>query len=64
MAVTNPLNDMDLQEIKSALSGLEDAESLVRMGSQAGLDLGDYPQRIREAKDKLLRVKQTFFPNS
>ena len=58
----SPLNETDLDDINRALARLGDAEALMTKAQQAGIDIEPFRQRARESKDKLLAIKQSFFP--
>lgn len=62
MPPPNPLTDQDLQDIDKALSDSRDADSLIEKAQQAGLDVEAFRGRNREARERLARIKQTFFP--
>ncbi len=57
-----PLTEADLSDINRALSRLDDAENLIQKSQQAGIDVEPFRQRAREHKDRLLKIKQAFFP--
>jgi len=60
----NPLTEKDLLDIEQALAELEEAEASAQMAQQAGIDVTRELQQIRENREKLLRIKQTYFPNA
>ena len=62
MAVQNPLTPDDLVSIKKALEDANDAKELIGMAEQAGIDVAVFKVRADEAQQRLLRVKQAFFP--
>lgn len=62
MPPPNPLTEGDLEDINKALATAQDAQELIEMAAQAGIDVEAFRQRARDARDRLLRVKQTFFP--
>ena len=57
-----PLSERDLEQINAALVEIESAEGLIAQAKQAGIDLGRQEELARETKEKLLRIKQAFFP--
>lgn len=61
-ARAEPLTETDLQDIDRALTRLGDAEALMVKAQQAGIDIEAFRQRARESKDRLLAIKQSFFP--
>ena len=58
----SPLTETDLADINRALSRLDDAEALMVKSQQAGIDVEAFRARARESKDRLLLIKQSFFP--
>lgn len=58
----SPLTEADLADINRALSRLDDAENLIAKAQQAGIDVEPFRQASRENKDRLLKIKQAFFP--
>ena len=62
MPVPNPLTDQDLQDLDRALQDSRDADELIEMAQRAGLDVKVFRDRNREARERLGRIKQTFFP--
>lgn len=62
MAVQNPLTDQDLTDLKKALDDSRDADELIEMAQRAGLDVEAFRGRNREARERLTRIKNTFFP--
>ena len=57
-----PLTETDLADINRALERLQDAETLIQRAAQARIDVTAFQSRAREAKDRLLAIKQAFFP--
>ena len=62
MAVKNPLTDQDLTDLNKALEDSKDADELIEMAQRAGLDVEAFRGRNREARERLTRIKTTFFP--
>lgn len=56
------LNEDDLTKLQSAIQQAERAEQIAEMAEQAGLDVTQQKARAKEARDRLLRIKNTFFP--
>ncbi len=56
------LTEGDLSQIDGALAEIKDAESIIAQAKQAGIDLTPQENQAREIKEKLLRIKQAFFP--
>jgi predicted negative regulator of RcsB-dependent stress response len=57
-----PLTERDLEQINGALEEIERAEGVIAQAKQAGIDLARQEVEARETKEKLLRIKQAFFP--
>ncbi len=57
-----PLTEHDLEQINAALVEIESAEGIIAQAKRAGIDLGRQEVDARETKEKLLRIKQAFFP--
>jgi len=60
--IASPLTDQDRDDIDKALKTSAQASELIEKAGQAGLDVEAFRQRNRDARDRLLRIKQTFFP--
>lgn len=58
----SPLSEADLADINRALARLKDAEGLIAKAQQAGIDVEPFRERARESEDRLLKIKQSFFP--
>ncbi len=58
----NPLNESDLEQINGALAEIESAEGVIAQAKRAGIELPTQEVLARETKEKLLRIKQAFFP--
>ncbi len=57
-----PLTEHDLEQINAALVEIESAEGIIAQAKAAGIELGPQEVQARETKEKLLRIKQAFFP--
>lgn len=57
-----PLTERDLEQINQALVEIESAEGIIAQAKQAGIDLSRQETEARDTKEKLLRIKQAFFP--
>lgn len=64
MPPQNPLTEQDREEIDRALQAAEDAQALIEQAARAGMDVAEFQSRTREARDRLLRIKSTFFPGT
>jgi len=56
------LTESDLQRINDALDRLESAQLTIDKAQEAGFDFSRQRERVQEARGRLLRIKQTFFP--
>ncbi len=57
-----PLTENDLEQINAALVEIESAEGIIAQAKAAGIPLERQEVDARETKEKLLRIKQAFFP--
>lgn len=57
-----PLTENDLTQINAALTEIESAETIIAQAKAAGIPLERQEVQARETKEKLLRIKQAFFP--
>ena len=64
MPPPNPLTPEDLDAINTGLERAREAQELIDMAQRAGIDVEEFRVRAREAQERLIRVKQTFFPGS
>ena len=62
MTLHNPLTDTDLEDLNKALQDSSDAEELIELSQRAGMDVTEFRERNREARERLVRIKTTFFP--
>lgn len=62
MTLHNPLTDTDLEDLNRALQDSSDAEELIELSQRAGMDVTEFRERNREARERLVRIKTTFFP--
>ena len=58
----NVLTEDDLTQINAALVEIEGAEGIIAQAKAAGIPLERQEVQARETKEKLLRIKQAFFP--
>lgn len=58
----SPLTETDLADINRALKRLDDAEGLIAKAQQAGIDVTPFRERASENRDRLMKIKQSFFP--
>ena len=57
-----PLTDQDLDRINAALVEIEGADRIITQAKAAGIPRDRQEVEARETKEKLLRLKQAFFP--
>lgn len=62
MPPPNPLTEQDLERINTGLAQAREAQELIDMASRAGIDVEEFRVRARDSQEKLLRMKQVFFP--
>ncbi len=63
MPINSPLNEEHLRRINKSLADLDDAQIQVELAKRAQIDVADQEKQIREAREKLLRIRQVYFPN-
>lgn len=56
------LNEDDLQRIQTGIQQAEQAEAIIELAEQAGIDVSNQKERAKNARNQLLRIKNTFFP--
>ena len=61
--VSKPFTDEDKKRMDEHLLEIDEAEKLLARGKMAGLDLANEESRLRETKNKLRQIKNTFFVN-
>lgn len=64
MPPPNPLTEQDLKDLDKALADSGDADSLIEQAQLAGFDVEVFRTRNREARERLTRIKRTFFPGT
>lgn len=62
--IENPLTEQDLANINAALVQADQAKGLLRKAQAAGFDMPDLDADIAKARDRLVKIKRTFFPGS
>lgn len=65
MALQNPrdiLNEADFVRIQDGIQASEAALALIDLSKQAGIDVSTFEQTAKANRDKLLKIKNTFFP--
>jgi hypothetical protein len=56
------LGPTDLENIKAQLRQLDEADSEIKRAKMAGIDMTVQEQQSKEARQQLLRIRQTYFP--
>lgn len=62
MAEPGPLGPDDLVELKARLVELDHADKLIEQAVRAGIDVSGQQEKTRDLRDKLMKMKQAFFP--
>ena len=57
-----PLTDDDLEELKVRLTELDEADRLIEQAVRAGIEITEQQTRTRELRERLMRIRQSFFP--
>lgn len=57
-----PLTDTDLEELKVRLTELDEADRLIEQAVRGGIDVTEQQTRTRELRERLMRIRQSFFP--
>lgn len=60
--ISAPFDASDLEALNERLKELDEADKLIAKAKQAGMDIGDQEKESRELRQRLMRIKQTFFP--
>jgi hypothetical protein len=61
--IKDPLGPEHLAQIKNALAIIDATQSQINKAKQAGLDMTQQQASIDDSRQKLLAVKQVYFPN-
>lgn len=59
----SPLGNQDLDRIKQSLSQLDEAQAQIDLAKRADFDVADQEKQIRDARTKLQKIRQVYFPN-
>lgn len=59
----NPLTPEDLTRINDALDTVTTAEHQLALAKRAGIDVSAQEQQIARNKERLLQIKQVYFPD-
>ena len=59
---SGPFTEEDLTELNGRLEDVKAAEVLLDQSTRAGIDMSAQITRVKELKDQLLKIKQSFWP--
>lgn len=62
MDIPNPLTEQHYQQIVNGLSVIAQAEQQILLAKQAGINVDQQSAQLADNKQKLLQVKNTYFP--
>lgn len=60
---TSPLGDAELKRIKESIGQLDEAQIQADLATRAGIDVAEQKKTIADTKQKLMRIRQVYFPN-
>lgn len=58
-----PLTAEDLQRIRDALRQIDEVQETIARAKAAGIDVSAQERTLTEQRNRLLRIKQAFFPH-
>jgi len=58
----SPLTAAHLEQIRNALDVITIAQQQVELAKRAGVDVSAQETQLKDAQDKLLRLKNVYFP--
>jgi len=58
-----PLTDIHLAELNRGLALVDDGLEQLRKAKQAGINVDVQEKALTDNRDKMLAIKQTYFPN-
>jgi len=58
----SPLTEEHYQQIRNALDMIAVGEQQIDLARRAGIDVADSEQQVKDAKSKLLQIKNVYFP--
>lgn len=53
-----------LQRIEAGITAADEADAIIQLAQQAGLDVTEQDKKNKANKTQLLRIKNTFFPGT
>lgn len=59
----SPLTDADLVQMNQKLAELTRAEGLIEKAIRGGIDMSTQQAQARELRQKIMKLKQSFFPS-
>jgi hypothetical protein len=57
-----PFTPEDLARIKQQLAMLDEAEDIIERGIKGGIDLEEQKKTLRDQREQLVKLKNSFFP--
>jgi len=57
-----PLTHADLDEMKSQLTALDKADKVIDQAIRGGLDMTGQKEKARELRQRMTKLRQSFFP--
>jgi hypothetical protein len=58
----HPLTEADLQRMNDALAQIKDGLQQVQLAKMADIPTGESEQQLIEARDRINKIKQVYFP--
>lgn len=58
----SPLNDTHLADMRNALAQIAIGEHQIMLAKQAGVDVSVLEKTMQEHKQRILQIKNTYFP--
>lgn len=62
MVVESPIKEEDLDALNDRLKELDTADTIIDQSIRAGIDMQDQKDRSQELRQRLMKMKQAFFP--
>lgn len=60
--MANVPQGLDLQQIRDQLNKLDEADVQIARAERAGIDMTERKKQAKDAREKLLKIKQAYFP--
>lgn len=61
--IPNPLTESHLTQIRRSLDIADQALAQIELAERAGVDVSAQKQSLLDSKQKLLQIKNVYFPN-